>query len=168
MGQQHAQCDCVAPGIFSGELCCDSHHGQVQVEQAAFVEDHGHAGSRDHFCNRGEIKNGGFGCFRRIGLVGEMAEGFQSYEIAVLCDGDGSCREDAICDCLPDQFKRGSEDRVLLPMGWNGEACGSFDRGQRLRWLDVWFIAKFCGRVKTTISAGRGLHRVERTLLSAS
>jgi len=100
--EQHAQGDCIPPGIFSGELCNDSHNGQVEVEESAFIEHHGHAGCGDDFGHGSEIKNGGGGCCGRIGFVGETAEGLESDEVPLVRDGDGSRGKDAIRNGLLD------------------------------------------------------------------
>jgi hypothetical protein len=120
VSQQHPQCNAVASGIFPGELCQYRHDGQVEVEEAAFVENHSHAGGGDYFGYGSKIKNSLCGHFRRIGFVGETTEGLQSHEAATVRDGDGSCGEGAICDGLLYQFKSGREYRVLLLMSRSG------------------------------------------------
>jgi len=114
--QQHAQGDGVAAGIFSGELCRNRCHGQVEVEEAAFVENHGHASGGDDFCDGRQIKNSGGDDLRRIGFVGETTEGLQCDEVAVVRNGNRSCGEGMIRDGLFYEFKGASEDGVLALM----------------------------------------------------
>ena len=79
--------DIVAASVGTGntrlrELRHDRGNGRFQIEQAALVEDHGHAGGGHRFGDRSQIKDTGSGDARRIWLVGKPAKGFERNEFS--------------------------------------------------------------------------------------
>jgi hypothetical protein len=101
VSQQHAEGDFVAAWVFGfggeefGNYCGD---GRVEVQEATLVEEHGGGSGCDHFCERGQVEEGGGGdvafptsrkigekCGTRVFLIGidKAAEGFEG-DYAVL------------------------------------------------------------------------------------
>ena len=98
MRQQHAHGDLLATRIVGLEFGHHRGHGQVEIQKAALVKDHGHTGGGDDLGEGSEIKDAGDGGLGSIRLVDETTEGFQSDEVSAMRDGDRGCGKSALGD----------------------------------------------------------------------
>jgi len=105
MGEKHAKSDVAAAGVgfFAGighEFGDHADYGSFQFEEAALVEEHRHGGGGDWFGQRGQVEESCGGRKGRVQFVGELSEGLKCDQAALVCDGDGGCREGSRGDCV--------------------------------------------------------------------
>ena len=95
MRQEHAQRDLEATGVTRGEFRDDRGDRGVEVEQSAFVQDHGHGGSGNDFCDRCQVKDALEGDGGSGEIVGEAAKGLVGDEFSAESDGERARGEGA-------------------------------------------------------------------------
>ena len=134
MSQQHAQSNVVAARVFRclgsrGEFGDDRRHGDVKVEEAALVEQHGHGRCCHDFGEGCEIKERG-GCdVLCIRFESKMAEGFERDEAYFVRDGARGRGEGAGGGRIFENRESLRKGLILAPEGRG--------QGQGRIWIDV-------------------------------
>ncbi len=117
MGKKQAQCDLPAFVVMIGWICKLGHNGGdggFEIEQSAFIQDHGHGGGGDDFRERSEIEEVGSGCVRGSGIIGEAAESLVRDQFSGKRDGQCAGREGANGDRLFQNVESSAEAVILV------------------------------------------------------
>lgn len=135
VSEKLAEGDVAATGIEVAAGVCEkfgdgSGYGGVEFEKAALVEDGGHRSRGDDLGDRGQVEEGGGGDFgiptsRRIGetwgipifFIDELAERFEGYQAAAVCDGYRGGRKGVRGDRVVENGEGRAEDAVLIVEG---------------------------------------------------
>ncbi len=152
MGQEHSQCDFVAPRIFACKFADHGDHGHFKVKQATLVENHGHRRGCNHFRDGGQIEDRLDRHSGSSGIEREAAEGAQSDQLAFVRNRDGGGRKRSRRDRLAKHCIGTSEELILIVVSCDRKSGGMAHGTSQKRspWWNrpVRVIAKSAGRVK--------------------
>src|SRR5262249_45013354 len=98
MRQQHAECDLGPAGGAAGGLRQYLRDSLLQMKLGLVIKMHTQRCGYQHFCQRCQVVDGGCGDPAGIRVVGEMAESFESYQLAPVRDCDRSSGKCLVLD----------------------------------------------------------------------
>src|SRR5437868_6883452 len=153
MGEQHAQGYFIAPGVFARKFTKDGDQREIEIQQAALVQDHCHGSGSHDLSERGEVKQRVWGGPRRLGIEGELSEGAQGKELARMGHGHRDSRKGVGCDRVAQNAECERESQVLVVVRGNGRGVESGQESPFMGGMTCPVIAKSEGWVK---EIGRG------------
>jgi len=119
VGEQHAHGNFATAMILFGlvrsgnKFRNDSCDGGVEIDHAAFIEDHCHACCGNHFGKGGEIEERGRGYKRRVGIVCKPTQSFKPDQAAIVGYGNRRSGEGVFRDGIVQDGKRERKNFVL-------------------------------------------------------